>query len=76
MSTSALVTTRREPGQPERRNPAMGKQPLPKLRAQIANMPRQHRAAMQVFKNNKWAKGRLARINRLTKVVKPATPAA
>jgi hypothetical protein len=54
MSTINLVTTRREPGQAERPQPKIGRQPLPKLRHQVKNLSRGDRARAQVKANHHW----------------------
>jgi hypothetical protein len=58
MSTSNLTTTRREPGQPERRNPLTGKQATPTLRSQAKSLSRDERSRRQIHENRLWERKR------------------
>jgi hypothetical protein len=56
MNAAPVVVTKRQDGSPERHHPLMGRQAIPKLRAQVKNLSRGERAHRQVKANHQWAR--------------------
>ena len=73
MASVNVTTTRRATGESPRTHPLANSSAV-HLRAQAKGRTKAERARVQTFRHHSWARQRLSRMDRLTKLVPPATP--